>query len=664
MSKQDYIKKVFTLLHWSKMYYVEDKPVASDEEYDRLYHEVKKYEETHPEDVISNSPTTTVGGISNAFSKSIHKDRMWSQNDIFSKEELLQWLAGVYNVLNKQDIEFALEPKYDGLSLKLTYKDGLLIKAVTRGDGVKGEDVTNNARVIKSIPLEIPYKKYLDINGEIVMLNSDFIIANERRDKEGKELFANPRNAAAGSLRTLDMKEVIDRKLTFYPWGLNSDDVSEHMTVSDKLLWLEEMGFTKSPMVKVVNNINSIMEFYQLMIKKRSKLDVGLDGLLIKVNDVAFHRTLGYTNKYPKWSCAFKFPAVEKTTKILDIKLQVGRLGTITPVAMLDPITLDGSTVSNVTLNNFEDIKRKDIRILDEITLIKSGDIIPKVVSIFKDRRTKDSEVYKLPTNCPTCDTLLVQDNSYLKCPNVECIDRVTETLKYFTDRDHMDLPGFGDSVLRHLIDVKLISSPLDLYKLSLHGLESKSDFGSKTINNLLTSITNSLGKPLWLVLGSIGIPEVGRTISKVIFNEIGINILTASESELLSLKGVGPKIAKNLSEYTKNHFNYLQELIMMAKVNTLEKKVVNSYVVCVSGIFTSDGIKIPRKDIESKLINNGYTLSDKMTKKVSCLITGEKYSVSKMVYAEDNRIPNLHVPDNIDIHHFINDVERIIIKA
>lgn len=625
--QETYDKKVEQLIKWANAYYVDDNPLASDEEYDKLYHEVLELEKN---DIVKNtdSPTNKVGGIKSTFAKVEHPNRMYSQQDIFNMEELDKWL----DKINIEKVSTILvDPKFDGMSLKLIYKDGKLFQALTRGDGLVGEDVTNNALRVKNIPKTIKVNSYVEINGEVVISKSNFDIINKEREELELSLFANPRNLASGSMRVLDTNITAERNLEFIPWEVVSKPENDTIGL-DKFI-LEDLGFKVDSLFRYIYNpdgdivsfIKNIKKHILYINKHRATYDIPLDGSVIKIVDEDIKIDLGYTNKFPKWSVAYKFPAVEKTTKILDIKLQVGRLGTITPVAMLEPVNIDGSTVSNVTLNNFEDIKRKDIRVNDEVTLIKSGDIIPKIVSIFKDRRDVNSVPYTLPITCPTCKTSLIQENSYLKCPNTECEDRVVETLKYFTDRDHMDLPGFGDSVIRHLVKTKCIKNPLDIYKLTLNKIETKTLFGDKTKFNLITSITNSYGKPLWLLLGSLGIPEVGRTISKAIFSEIGINILTASESELLSLKGVGPKIAKNLSDYTKDNYEYLQELIAIAKVNTNKPdEIKRVWRPSIKEVVLSGSSSLGKHVFKDKLESLGISVKSGVSKSTDLLIYGD----------------------------------------
>ncbi len=658
--QEEYNKLVTKLINWAKAYYVDDIPVATDIEYDELYHKVLDLETKNEITLNHNSPTQKVGGkVSTKFNKYQFDNRMWSQEDIFNNDELNKWL-------NRIPVEASLimEPKYDGLSLKLLYVNRVLKHAITRGDGLVGEDVTVNARTIKTIPLTLPdtAPDILEINGEVCMKYNDFDKLNEDRALKDKKLFANPRNAAAGSMRLLDSKEVSKRKLTFYPWELvNYHDLSSEYNSKWKAMkYVYELGFKRPKHKFRLTNHSKVQECYDRMLSTRDEHDVGIDGIVIKIEDSTIAEELGFTNKFPKWSVAYKFPAVEKVTVIKDIKLQVGRLGTITPVAEVTPIDLDGSMVSNATLSNFEDIARKDIRINDEVTIIKSGDIIPKIISVFKDRRDVNSKPYEAPTHCPTCNTLLVKDNSYLRCPNEQCVDRVAETIKMFVDREHMNIQGFGDSVIRHLIEVRLISNPSDIYTLSLHNLETKTMFGDKTRANLLKSIPMSFGKELWLLIGSIGIPEVGRTISKTIYKVLGKDMIYADKETLLSIKGVGEKIAVNLSEYTSKNKEYLERLIMLSNVITSEPIKTNGITVCISGSFTRDGKKLDRKELSEILEEDGFTVVSKMTKGVDCLIAGLKTGESKMSFAEKNKIPTLYVTTDVNIPTMVESIKRI----
>lgn len=624
--ENEYETKVLKLIKYSEAYHVLDKPLVSDDEYDKLYREVVSLERTIGT-AHENSPTLKVGGVvSDKFEKYEFVNRMWSQEDIFNEEELSNWLRRL-----KKDTELVLEPKYDGLSLKLIYNDRKLIRAVTRGDGFIGEDVTNNAKTIKSIPLVLPESApdgKIEINGEVAIKFSDFEKINEKRSKAGLTLLANPRNAAAGAMRTLDSTEVANKCLIFCPWDLVEMENADIANRKPEDLWnrmklVYNLGFIRPKAKFLCKRFESIDTIYKKFIEFRKTTDIGLDGMVIKVNDPDIRKELGYTNKFPKWSCAYKFPPIEKTTKILDIKLQVGRTGAITPVAKLEPVLIDGSTVRSVTLSNFMEIERKDIRLNDYVTLIKSGDIIPKITYIFKDRRTVDSVPITRPTVCPSCEHKLVVSNRSLKCVNINCGDKVVNNIVSFADRGHMNINGLGPSLVTKLYQSGLVKEPVDIYKLT-HDKLSKLNLGELTISNLLESIEKSKGVNLSHLIGSIGIPEVGRTISKTIFNTIGSEMLNADYNTLKNIKGVGDAIAVNLRDYTHDESNRLTELVELSKAvtGTIEKpdREWRPNVKTVTMTGSSDKSKHYYKELFEKL---GIDIASSVSKNVDLVVYG-----------------------------------------
>ena len=397
MTYDEYVKKVKTLKKWAYAYYVNDNPIATDEEYDTLYHKVLNYEIKHPDKAVADSPTKRIGGVvRDEFSKAKHIRRMWSMEDVFSKEEVKEWLERVEKNVGRCD--YFCEPKFDGASMNLLYDDGKLIRAITRGDGVVGEEVTDNVRTIRSVPLVIDYKGLIEIRGEVVIRKDDFEKINEERLSEGESPFANPRNAAAGSLRQLDSSVTAKRRLVFYPWGLGENTL-EHKKLSEKMAFVYVQGFLRPPYHQECNTLEEIESFYQFLISKRDEIPMMMDGMVIKVDEVEKQEELGYTVKFPKWMCAYKFPAIEKVTKIEAITLQVGRTGVITPVAEIEPVNIEGAVVSRATLHNFDEIERKDIRIGDHVIIIRSGDVIPKIIKVLTDRRTGNEVAVERPTH-------------------------------------------------------------------------------------------------------------------------------------------------------------------------------------------------------------------------------------------------------------------------
>jgi len=385
ITKDNYLKQVNILKKYAKAYYIDDNPLVTDEEYDLLYKKIDEFEKNNIDLIDKDSPTQKVGGIVlDNFSKANHLTKMWSLEDIFNLEELKNWIDKIFK--QNKNITFYSEPKFDGASLNLIYENGKLKQAITRGDGEVGEDVTENAKIIKSIPLTIDYKELIEIRGEVVIKKSDFEKINQERLKNNRYLFANPRNASAGSLRQLDTKITAKRKLMFLPWGVGKNNLN----IKNQILTMDfiyNLGFKKPPLRGVFKDIETISNFYQEMIRKRDDIEMMLDGMVIKVDNLSLQETLGFTVKYPKWACAYKFPALEKESKINSISLQVGRTGVIVPVANIEPTNIDGVIVERVTLHNFEDIEKKEIKINDKVIIIRSGDVIPKIIKALIQRR-------------------------------------------------------------------------------------------------------------------------------------------------------------------------------------------------------------------------------------------------------------------------------------
>jgi len=467
-TQNEYKTNVNKLKQWAKAYYVDDDPIASDEEYDKLNKKILAYEIANPEHIDKTSPTQRVGGVVlDKFTKASHLSKMWSQEDIFNIQELEDWIKRIKKTIDISKTNFLCEPKFDGASLNLIYENGYLQQAISRGDGSIGEDITNNAKTIHSIPLKIGL---IEIRGEVVIKKDDFDTINEQRIKQNEQPFANPRNAAAGSLRQLDSKITAKRKLFFNVWGVGYNDL-KFQTNSEMMNFIYSLGFSKPPIFTVCNAIKDIQKIYNEIIKQRDTISMGLDGMVIKVDNIAFCQDLGYTVKYPKWSCAYKFPAVEKTTKVKDVILQVGRTGVVTPVAILEPILIDGSTVEKATLHNFDEIARLDLKINDEVIIIKSGDIIPKITKVLKDRRKDNCIAINRPKECPVCHKELLDEETLIKCQNMDCSSRVVNSIIHFASKNCMNIDGLGNKIVELLVKKEIIKDILDLYSISFNDL-------------------------------------------------------------------------------------------------------------------------------------------------------------------------------------------------
>ncbi|EFK97540.1 DNA ligase (Polydeoxyribonucleotide synthase [NAD+]) [sediment metagenome] len=623
MNKEKYIQKVEILNKWAHAYYAEDNPMASDEEYDKLYHEVLDFERENPNDISPLSPTLRVGGIvRDEFSKARHIKRMWSMEDVFSNSELEEWVKRVEKNAGMQ--EFFCEPKFDGASMNLIYENGKLVRAITRGDGVEGEEVTDNVKTIRSIPLEITYDGLIEIRGEVLIKKDDFQSINEERLNDGEALFANPRNAAAGSLRQLDSSITAKRKLVFYPWGLGENSLAQN-SLFEKMSFVYSLGFLAPPYRQRCANIEQIEEFYQKLISKRETIEMMMDGMVVKVDDVNVSEELGYTVKYPRWMCAYKFPAVEKVTKINAITLQVGRTGVVTPVAEIEPVNIEGAQISRATLHNFDEIERKDIRINDSVIIIRSGDVIPKIIKVLEDRRDGTQLEVHRPTVCPTCGSELLDEGTLIKCQNLDCPDRITNAIKYFASKGCMNIDGLGAKIVEQLVDEGKISHILDLYSLRYEDLEGLEGFKSKKINNILSSIEATKGAALHRVLNAIGMEHIGEVGAKALARKFGLGVVDATYEELISIEGFGEEMAASVLEFMRVNKDTLLKLfeIIAPTVEMLVEASDNPFkgkTVVITGTMS-----VSRDEVKAYLESLGAKVSSSVSKKTDFVIYGEE---------------------------------------
>lgn len=590
-SFDEYTQAVAKLSKYAYAYYVLDDPIASDEEYDILYHEVKAYEDSHPQSISPLSPTQRVGGeVLEEFSKSRHLSRMWSLDDVFSEGKMSEWVDKILK--SYPNASFVCSPKFDGASLNLRYQNGTLISAATRGDGLVGEEVLHNAKTIRSIPLHIPHKELVEIRGEVVIKKEDFESINSERLQKGEPLFANPRNAAAGSLRQLDSAITAKRKLLFVPWGIgtissetkssevdssqtnpNEVDSSEaksneadldktnsnaklDFTLLDSSFYgamrqIQDFGF--APFLgdlAVAKDAREIHAHYEKLKSKRDDFEMLLDGMVIMLDSFASQAQLGWTSKSPRFACAYKFPALEKITKILSITHQVGRTGVITPVAELEPVEIEGAKISRATLHNHAEIAKKDIQINDFVVLIRSGDVIPKIIKSIPARRNGTQVRILPPTHCPICDKELVKEDIFIRCANLSCQARVKESIVHFASKKALNIDGLGEKIIYLLYDMGKISSILDIYELKREDLADLEGFKDKKITNLLEAIQASKGVELWRVINALGIPNIGEWASKQLASSFGVEFYTRSKDEILAINGFGEEMAQSILEF------------------------------------------------------------------------------------------------------------------
>ncbi|KAB0614038.1 NAD-dependent DNA ligase LigA [Campylobacter hyointestinalis] len=620
MDKNDYLKAVDTLNLWAKAYYTNDAPIASDAEYDELYAKTLKFEDENPELKVSYSPTCRVGGeILSEFQKSSHLERMWSMEDIFSDEELDAWILRG----DKTGLEFFVEPKFDGASLNLLYENGKLVKATTRGDGSIGEDVTNNARVISSIPLQISYKELIEIRGEVVISKEDFELINLKREKNGEPPLANPRNAAAGSLRQLDNGVVKQRKLKFYPWGVgrNSLEYEKHSQIME---FVRSLGFLQDGFCLICKTSDELKNAYKELTKKRDDKPILMDGMVIRVNDLSKAKSLGYTVKFPKFMVAYKFPAIEKTARLIDVALQVGRTGVVTPVGILDGVWIEGAFVRNVTLHNFDEINRLGLMKNDLVAVIRSGDVIPKITSVFKERRNGEEKEIARPKFCPECGTELLDEDVLIKCQNLSCKARVVSSIIYFASKKCMNIDGLGEKVVELLFKKGIIKDIADIYRLdelSFMGLEG---FKTKKISNLLKAIDDSKTPNLERFITSLGIEHIGEVAAKKIAITYAQKWISLSLEELLSLDGFGEAMALSYLEFIRVNLDKIKELLsfITPKIAQIELKqnAFSGKIVVITG-----SLSRPRDEFKAELESFGAKVTNSVSAKTDFVLYGDE---------------------------------------
>ena len=618
MNYDEYRSAVDTLNAWARAYYTDDKPIASDEEYDELYSKAEKFEEQNPALALPYSPTRRIGGaISEGFSKLAHGAQMWSMEDIFDDADLLAWLARG----EKSDAQFYVEPKFDGASLNLTYEGGVLISAATRGDGLIGEDVTQNARAIKSVPLQIPYAQRIEIRGETLIAKSDFDTLNDERAANGESLFSNPRNAAAGSLRQLDSAIVAKRKLKFIPWGVGEHSLSFALH-SQIMEFVRSLGFLRDEFCRICKDASEIRSAYEALHMLRASKDLMLDGMVIRVNELSKCAQMGYTVKFPRFMVAYKFPAVEKVTRLREINLQVGRTGAVTPVAVVDSVNIDGANVSNATLHNFDEIARLGLMKNDFVGIIRSGDVIPKITSVYKQRRDGTQSEISRPDRCPVCGEKLLDEGALIKCQNLDCKARVIGALIYFCSKKCMNIEGLSDATITQLFESDKISKIDDIYALGAQDLADLEGFADKKISNLLSAINASKNAPLERFIASLGIEHIGEVAARKIAAAFGQDWLDASEDEILRLEGFGEAMARSLAEFCKINREKILNLSEIINPRLPQMQTIKSAFTGRSVVITGT-LSRPRDEFKARLLAMGAKVQGSVSAKTDFVLAG-----------------------------------------
>lgn len=622
MTANEYENAIKTLNEWARAYYTMDAPLVTDDEYDRVYRSVKAYEAANPQGISPNSPTQRVGGVVlDEFEKARHLEQMYSLEDIFDEEELHDWVGRVHKTSTAA--QFVCEPKFDGASLNLVYEGGVLVRAITRGDGVEGEMVLNNAKTIKSIPLAISHKGLCEIRGEVVIFKEAFEKINAERLAEGQAVFANPRNAAAGSLRQLDPSITAKRELVFYPYGLGKNDLSVRAQ-SELSEFLKNEGFLPPPKAYFCENETQILGAYEDLKAARESLPMMLDGMVIKVNSFALQEELGYTVKFPRWAGAYKFPAVERQTKLLGVIFQVGRTGAVTPVAVLEPVDIDGVVVARATLHNFDEIERKDFRIGDTVTIIRSGDVIPKVVMALVSLRDGSERLIHKPSNCPVCGKELLDEEAITRCQNLECDARVVESIIHAAGKKALNIDGLGEQIVRLLFEKGIIKSLIDLYSLKVDDFEGLEGFKDKKIGNILSSIEASKGCECWRFIVALGIDLIGEVAAKKLCENFGLSAFEQDTEAISAIDGFGGEMVKSFLHFSTTNREDIKTLLDTVKPSEPEKKEIKESFVTGKTVVITGTLSRPRDAVKELLEVHGAKVTDSVTKKTDILVCGE----------------------------------------
>ena len=608
-------------------YYTLDNPTITDQEYDRYMQELIIIEENHPEWVRDDSPTKRVGGeVISEFRKIVHEKPMLSLSNVFNEDEVRLFDEKIKKEVNPN---YVCELKIDGLSVSLLYEKGKLVRGATRGDGVTGEDITHNVKTIKSIPLVINKPIDIEVRGEIYMSKKSFNDLNKKRAMNNEELLANPRNAAAGSVRQLDSKVAASRNLDCFIYHLPNPSDYGIKTHYEALKFMKDLGFVVNPNIELVDNVEGVLKYIDKWTLNRETLPYEIDGIVIKTNDLKQQELLGFTSKYPKWATAYKFPALEVLTKLKDIKFTVGRTGQVTPNAVLEPVRLMGSVISRATLHNEDYVLAKHIKIGDIVSIRKAGDVIPEVVEVKKDRRNGSEIEFKMIHNCPICNSKLVKKDSSYYCTNEKCDKKKIENLIHFVSRDAMYIEGFGDNIVEDFYNMGYLKSVVDFYELKQYKEElmELEGFGSKSINNLLSNIEKSKTNSLERLLFGLGIRYVGSKTAKILAKQF-LNmdeLINANYDDLIMVKDIGDAIAKSVVEYFNNNKQLIEDLkIHNINMSYLGKTNVNDNFAGKTFVLTGTLSSITRNEAKSKIEELGGNVSGSVSKKTDFVIVGE----------------------------------------
>jgi len=633
-------------------YYVLDNPLLPDSEYDRLYREMLEIEAAHPEWVSPQSLSQRVGGVAlKEFDTVVHVVPMLSLNNAFEDAELIAFDRRCREGLHVDHVTFAGELKFDGLAISLRYEDGVLVRAATRGDGASGEDVTANIKTIRAIPLQLFGKnipKVLEVRGEVFMYLKDFERMNQQAAALGEKEFANPRNAAAGSLRQLDSKITAKRPLSFFAYGLGALEPQSWLPSTHEQLLnaYVQLGLPVCPERRLLHSVAEILDFYNEIGAKRDSLPYDIDGVVYKVNSFAEQAKLGFVSRAPRFALAHKYPAQEALTTVLGIDVQVGRTGAITPVARLAPVEVGGVTVTNATLHNEDEVKRKDVRIGDTVSVRRAGDVIPEVVSVVKERRPVDAQQFVMPTRCPVCDSHIerLSDEAVARCSGgLFCAAQRKQALIHFAHRRAMDIEGLGEKIVDQLVDLNLVRTPADLYRLGFTALANLERMGDKSADNLIQAINQSRNTTLARFIFALGIRHVGETTAKDLANHYRSmhSLMDASLEDLLTVKDVGPVVADSITSFMQEAHNreVIEQLLASGMQLSVEEKIISAAVAGKTFVLTGTFPTMTRDEAKDLLEKAGAKVAGSVSKKTDFVVAGSDAG-SKLTKAEELGVP------------------------
>ncbi len=638
---QQYEKLKKTLREYSYNYYVLDNPIVTDHEYDTIYRKLLEIEKKFPELLTPDSPSQRVGDKPLSQFKNVnHKNPLYSLDNALSDSDLKEFDKKIKDKIDSNYIEYVAELKIDGLAVNLNYENGIFVLGSTRGDGKTGEDVTLNLKTINSIPLNLNFTdssvpKLLEVRGEVYLSKDNFEKLNNIQKENNKPLYSNPRNSASGSLRQLDPNITAKRNLDIYAYTAIIDDKNiSFKTHYETMIYLKNLGFRINKNIKLCKNIEEVQEFCDYWKQERKNLDHDIDGIVVKVNNIEYQRILGFTSKSPKWAIAYKYPAEQALTKVEDITIQVGRLGALTPIAELTPVKLGGSIISRASLHNYEELKRKDIRVGDNVIVEKAAEIIPQVVKVVNEMRTGEEKEFIYPEKCPICNTIVVNDgDTIIRCPNFKCKQQIKGRIENFVSRDAMKIESIGESLIEQLVDKEIVKDFSDLYSLDSDTLLKIDRMGEKSVNKILANIEASKNPTLEKFIYSIGIKQVGQETAKDLANHFKSfdNITSATLDDFVSVFGIGKITAQCVYDYFKD----MDNLDILAKLkgynvvpsqkldildDNLEIKILNG----LKFVFTGTLNKLTRDEAGKLVEKLGAKVANTVTKQTSYVVVGD----------------------------------------